>query len=110
MSHLSPSKVYAALPTVGNKRQKTSVDTDENVSPLTNITLSDRRIQVSAVGEVTLPPDRSRLTIKVRSQKENVQDAKDSVTRRLDYIMQTLTNHGIKVLIHPLVNLFERYM
>lgn len=71
-------------------------DEDENVSPLTDIKLVDRQIQVSAVGEVTHPPDRCKLVVKIVSQKNNVEEAKSSVTRRLEYVLQTLYNHSIK--------------
>ncbi|BFZ24850.1 hypothetical protein BsWGS_27888 [Bradybaena similaris] len=55
----------------------------------------DRQIVVTGVGELSLPPDRFSLTIKCKSSKENVQDAKNSVTRRLDYIVQTLKNYSL---------------
>lgn len=71
-------------------------DEDENVSPLTDIKLVDRQIKVSAVGEVTHPPDRCKLVVKIVSQKNNVEEAKSSVTRRLEYVLQTLYNHSIK--------------
>nr|XP_002740018.1 PREDICTED: interleukin-1 receptor-associated kinase 1-binding protein 1-like [Saccoglossus kowalevskii] len=56
----------------------------------------EREIQVSATGEAFLAPDRARVTITVTSTKENVLDAKNSVTRRLDYILQSLQTHGVK--------------
>lgn len=54
-------------------------------------------IQVTAIGEVSEPPDRCRVYVSVKSNKEQVQDVKNSVARRLDYVIQTLHNHQIKV-------------
>ena len=54
-------------------------------------------IQVTASSELSLAPDRCRVTIFVYSKKENAQDAKNSVARRMDYIVQTLYNHQVKV-------------
>jgi len=59
-------------------------------------TQSERQINVTGVGEMELPPDRFSITIKCRSVKESVSDAKASVTRRLDYIVQALKNAALK--------------
>ena len=65
---------------------------------------SDNEIKVSALGELSLAPDRCTVTISVSSRKENVQDAKNSVSRRSDYIIQTLYNHHAKVCINNLTD------
>ena len=62
-----------------------------------NVSALDRQINVTGVGEMTLPPDRFSVTIKCKAVKETVQDAKLSVTRRLDYIIQSLKNVNLKV-------------
>jgi len=54
-------------------------------------------VQVVGTGEVFLPPDRCRLCVSVSSEKTDVDEVKSSVTRRLDYIMQAMHNHGVKV-------------
>ncbi|KAI8735413.1 interleukin-1 receptor-associated kinase 1-binding protein 1 [Biomphalaria glabrata] len=56
----------------------------------------DRQINVTGIGELTLPPDRFSITIKCKSCKDNVQDAKNSITRRVDYIVQALKNSSLK--------------
>lgn len=75
------------------RKVETGDATDEGVF----ITARDRQIQVAGVGEVSVPPDRFSLTIRISTKKDNVQDAKNSVTRRLDYVKQTLTNHNVQV-------------
>ena len=92
----NPAQVYAGLrgncrPTV--KRVETGDATEEGVF----ITARDRQIRVTGVGEVSVPPDRFSLTICISTKKDNAQDAKNSVTRRLDYVKQTLTNHNVQV-------------
>ena len=61
------------------------------------ITSRDRQIRVTGVGEMSVPPDRFSLTIRISTKKDNAQDAKNSVTRRLDYVKQTLTHHNVQV-------------
>ena len=61
------------------------------------ITLRKNEVQVSATGEVSLAPDRCRITIAISSRKEEAQDAVTSVDRRREYIMQTLHNYKISV-------------
>ena len=57
----------------------------------------DNHIQVTANAEASLPPDLCRVTVVVTSSKDSVQEVKNSVSRRLDYILQTLYNHNVKV-------------
>jgi len=53
--------------------------------------------KASATGEVTLAPDVCMFNIVVSSQKDRLQDAKNGVARRLDYILQALNNKHLKV-------------
>ncbi|KAL4233307.1 hypothetical protein ACF0H5_007990 [Mactra antiquata] len=101
MSHYVPSQVFASITTQGKQQKQVSNETvlDKMQSQSyqgREIVNKDRMIQVTAVGEVSLPPDRCRVTVKVHSQKDNVQDVKNSIQRRLDYILQTFQNHNIK--------------
>lgn len=99
MSLFKPSHVFANLPDTASEMNKMNAfANDEN--KITEAKIDNRLIQVSSVGVVTLPPDRCRLTIRVTSTKENVADVKESTTRRLDYIIQTLHNHSVKVSLH----------
>ncbi|ELU12435.1 hypothetical protein CAPTEDRAFT_172690 [Capitella teleta] len=67
-----------------------------NVASQSQNASGNNQIQVTATGEVSKPPDRCRVFISVKSSKDQVQDAKNSVVRRLDYVIQTLNNHQIR--------------
>ncbi|XP_048841857.1 interleukin-1 receptor-associated kinase 1-binding protein 1 homolog [Brienomyrus brachyistius] len=95
----SPSCVYAAL--VPARRDNLTNEND------TGLGLSVKRagpicrspggeIQVTGSAEVTSPPDRAVLCISVSNAKGSVSDVTESVTRRLDYILQTLRQHDVK--------------
>lgn len=49
-----------------------------------------REVQVTGVAEASSPADRASLRVSVSSTKESVNEATDSVARRLDYILQAL--------------------
>ena len=104
MSSYQPSKIYAALGTaeqiplpvmdnkIKNQMSMKSSETPPKRSPPTR----ENEIQVSASAEISLIPDRCRISITVNSRKDDVQEAKNSVSRRLDYILQVLNNHQVK--------------
>ncbi|CAG2209541.1 Interleukin-1 receptor-associated kinase 1-binding protein 1 [Mytilus edulis] len=96
MNQYTPSKVYGSLMRSPRLQKHPHDMDDENIYPLTDVKLIDRQIQVSAIGEVTHPPDRCKLVIKIVSEKNDVEEAKSSVKRRFDYVLQTLHNHSIK--------------
>ena len=99
MSALTPAKVFASI----SSPAKVKNDAANQVTKTNDIVIDsnkekmDRLIQVTAVGEVSLPPDRCRINVKIHSVKDNVQDVKNSIQRRLDYILQTFQNHNVKV-------------
>jgi len=112
MTDYKPSRVYASVNNNNQVRLQNIPTPNSSNFPgqsLPNMTeamqrilaseRSDRMIKVTAVGEVSLPPDRCRVTVKIHSQKDNVQDVKNSVQRRLDYVVQTFQNNNIKVRI-----------
>ncbi|KAL8568829.1 hypothetical protein ACOMHN_035592 [Nucella lapillus] len=91
----NPAQIYAGMR--GNTGQiGRKLETGEAVDSGIFIAARDRQIQITGVGEVSVPPDRFSLTIRISSKKDNVQDAKNSVTRRLDYVKQTLVNHNVQ--------------
>jgi uncharacterized protein YggE len=55
-----------------------------------------RLITVSANGEFSLPPDKVKMTVIIRSLKNTIEEAKHSVARRLEYVHQTLKNSALK--------------
>lgn len=102
MAH-SPSRVFTAVSTTAG-----DVYRDENESvfnrgrkqtPL-HIQSNVRVVQVTGCAELSCPPDRATVTISVKNSKENVNDVTNSVTRRLEYILQTARQHDVKVLIN----------
>lgn len=94
-----PVQVFTELKNL-QKPSKSFVITENmnalNSKDTVNITALDRQINVTGVGEMALPPNRFSVTIKCKAVKETVQDAKFSVTRRLDYIIQSLKNVNLK--------------
>ncbi|ESO93274.1 hypothetical protein LOTGIDRAFT_119569 [Lottia gigantea] len=78
---------------------------DENVE--ITPTATDRHIRVSAVGEAILRPNKCKISISVTGRKEEAQEAKSSVSRRVEYIKQCLFNYGIT---SENVDIFERLM
>jgi len=58
--------------------------------------------KASATGKVTVAPDICMFNIVVSCEKDRLQDAKNSVARRLEYILQTLHNRRLKVFIGSL--------
>ena len=94
MSTYTPAQVYG---TIGLNPATSKVKKQDplkgTVSPLSK----ENEIQVTATGEMSVVPDRCRVTISVNSTKDSAQEAKNSVFRRVDYIVQTLANHQIRV-------------
>uniref|UniRef100_A0A8C5L8J9 Interleukin-1 receptor-associated kinase 1-binding protein 1 n=1 Tax=Jaculus jaculus TaxID=51337 RepID=A0A8C5L8J9_JACJA len=58
-----------------------------------------REVHVSGAAEVAAAPDRALVAVRVSSTKEAAAEAKKSVSRRLDYITQSLQQHGLQVCI-----------
>ena len=88
------SSVYASFLSPSSKGRSAGeidVKTQEREQP------KCREIQVSAIGEAFATPNRARVSVVVRSQKESVADSKNSVSRRLDYVIQTLHTYNVKV-------------
>lgn len=73
-----------------------AMPTEKGIEEAIALSSMDRQISVSGVGELTLGPDRYSITIKCQASKDNVQDAKNSVMRRADYIIQSLHNSALK--------------
>ncbi|KAE8287054.1 Interleukin-1 receptor-associated kinase 1-binding protein 1-like protein [Larimichthys crocea] len=54
-----------------------------------------REVQVTGTAEVCCPADRASLRVSVGSSKESVNDVTNSVSRRLEYILQAVRQHGV---------------
>ncbi|XP_062872031.1 interleukin-1 receptor-associated kinase 1-binding protein 1 homolog isoform X2 [Trichomycterus rosablanca] len=55
-----------------------------------------RQVEVTGSAELSVVPDRAVVAVSVAHSKERVTDCSSSVTRRLDYILQTLRQHAVK--------------
>lgn len=69
---------------------------DTNASAQSN-NLMKRTIMVEAVGVVDVVPDECHLIVGVSSSKGTLLQAKDSVERRVQYILQAVQNSQIHV-------------
>ncbi|XP_073349615.1 interleukin-1 receptor-associated kinase 1-binding protein 1 homolog [Pagrus major] len=54
-----------------------------------------REVQVAGTAEVCCPADRASVRVSVGSSKESVNEVTGSVSRRLEYILQAVRQHGI---------------
>ncbi|XP_042359479.1 interleukin-1 receptor-associated kinase 1-binding protein 1 homolog [Plectropomus leopardus] len=54
-----------------------------------------REVQVTGTAEVCCPADRVSVRVSVSSSKESVNEVTGSVSRRLEYILQTVRQHGV---------------
>ncbi|XP_030643166.1 interleukin-1 receptor-associated kinase 1-binding protein 1 homolog [Chanos chanos] len=97
----SPSRVFAALmpahysgDTYENENEPSFCRAAKQTSFQSPRPL--REIQVTGCAELCSPPDRATVTISVSNSKESVNDVTNSITRRVDYILQTLRQHEVK--------------
>lgn len=96
MAH-NPSRVFATVsPNPGDVYR----DENESVFNRGRAQSNARVVQMTGCAELSCPPDRATVTISVKNSKENVNDVTSSVTRRLEYILQTVRQHDVKVLNH----------
>ncbi|XP_051518914.1 interleukin-1 receptor-associated kinase 1-binding protein 1 homolog [Myxocyprinus asiaticus] len=97
---LSPSRVFATLlPTAADVYGEENESVFNRVAKQTSFhpQSNKRVVQVTGCAELSCPPDRATVTISVKNSKENVNDVTNSVTRRLEYILQTVRQHDVKV-------------
>ncbi|XP_055773991.1 interleukin-1 receptor-associated kinase 1-binding protein 1 homolog isoform X2 [Salvelinus fontinalis] len=94
----SPSRVFAALlPAAGD------IYRDENEPGMGGHTVtvqrtqnSAREVQVTGSAEASCPADRATVSVSFRNSKESVNDVTNSISRRVEYILQTLRQHHVK--------------
>ncbi|XP_068197928.1 interleukin-1 receptor-associated kinase 1-binding protein 1 homolog isoform X1 [Antennarius striatus] len=94
----SRSRVYATiLPAAGpeltdsENEQRLAVRTVNPLSPGNRV----REVQVTGSAEVCCPADRVSVRVSLCSSKESVNEVTNSVSRRLDYILQVVRQHGV---------------
>lgn len=89
----SPSRVFAALlpaagrEFAGNEREQGLGERTVNRHSTSNRL---REVQVTGTAEVCCPADRASVRVSVGNSKESVNEVTNSVTRRLEYILQSL--------------------
>ncbi|XP_034006636.1 interleukin-1 receptor-associated kinase 1-binding protein 1 homolog [Trematomus bernacchii] len=54
-----------------------------------------REVQVTGTAEVCCPADRVSVRVSVANSKESVNEVTNSITRRLEYILQSVRQHGV---------------
>ena len=64
---------------------------------MTNNQKHQRLITVNGTGELRMPPDQVRLVVLITSVKANVNEAKNSVQRRFEYVYQTIRKYRVNV-------------
>ena len=97
MTSYKPSQVFASVTTNAPKQEQNWFPEE---SPKKSTITKQNEIRVIATGEVTVSPDRCKVTVTVSSAKDRVEDVKESISRRLDYIVKALQNEQVKVLEH----------
>lgn len=93
---VSPAYAYAGFKNC--KKQELGSSNDNNNAYA-------QQVCVVAQSEINVEPDLFKLYLVIRAMKTNIQDAKNSVVRRLDYVHQTLQNLDIKVNVFILYSL-----
>ncbi|XP_010902593.1 interleukin-1 receptor-associated kinase 1-binding protein 1 homolog [Esox lucius] len=88
----SPSRVFAALlPHAGD------VYRDENILRTVQQTQkSAREVHVTGSAEISCSADRATFSVSITNSKETVNDVTNSVSRRVEYVLQTLRQHNVK--------------
>ncbi|XP_072355927.1 interleukin-1 receptor-associated kinase 1-binding protein 1 homolog isoform X1 [Scyliorhinus torazame] len=94
---ITPAQVFASLLSDQEKSKRCRSEYRGAQSPHSS-PAGEREVQVSASAEVTAPPNRARLCVLVGSRKEAAAAAKSSVNRRLDYILQSVRAHGVRII------------
>ena len=72
-------------------------------------TSEPRTLSVIGSGEFSLPPDRIKLKVAIKSQKEELAEAKHSVHRRFEYVYQTLRKFQIKVCVSSFFSILAQH-
>ncbi|XP_033846541.2 interleukin-1 receptor-associated kinase 1-binding protein 1 homolog [Periophthalmus magnuspinnatus] len=87
------TRVFATvLPTPDSGMKDKRLETDRRTP---HVPPRPRELQVTGTAELCAPADRASVRVCVSSSKESVNEATNSVSRRLDYILQCVRTHGI---------------
>uniref|UniRef100_A0A286XAM8 Interleukin 1 receptor associated kinase 1 binding protein 1 n=1 Tax=Cavia porcellus TaxID=10141 RepID=A0A286XAM8_CAVPO len=98
-----PSRVFVELvPWADRSREKDLVSSGEALpgtcrpSSSAQAQIAPREVHVSGTAAVSARPDRAQVVVRVSSTKEAAAEAKKSVSRRLDYVAQSLRQWGVQ--------------
>lgn len=89
----NPSRVFAAiLPAAGREFTDNEKEKGLEVLAVNRQSPSNRvrEVQVTGIAEVCCPADRVSVRVSVGNSKESVNEVTNSVSRRLEYILQAL--------------------
>ncbi|XP_007544997.2 interleukin-1 receptor-associated kinase 1-binding protein 1 homolog [Poecilia formosa] len=86
----APVRIFAALPAA-----ETDDKDKQQGLELTCLNKPVREVQVTGVAEVSCPADRAWLLVSVTSTKDSINEVTNSISRRLEYISQTIRQHGV---------------
>uniref|UniRef100_A0A3Q3W1D2 Interleukin-1 receptor-associated kinase 1-binding protein 1 n=1 Tax=Mola mola TaxID=94237 RepID=A0A3Q3W1D2_MOLML len=95
----SPSRVFAAVQPAAPGRELARYEKEQRPEgrAVTRHSPGDRlrEVQVTGAAEVSCPADRVSVRVTVSSSKESISEATNSVSRRLEYILQAVRQHGV---------------
>uniref|UniRef100_A0A8C6SI90 Interleukin-1 receptor-associated kinase 1 binding protein 1 n=1 Tax=Neogobius melanostomus TaxID=47308 RepID=A0A8C6SI90_9GOBI len=89
-----PSSVFASVSPAPAPEFKEKAAAD--LRTLSSSAYRPRELRVKGTAELSVPADRASVRVWLSSSKESVNDATNSVSRRLDYILQCVRQHGVK--------------
>eukprot|EP00064_Thunnus_orientalis_P012346 superscaffoldBa00001883_g12381 len=95
----NPSRVFAAIvPAAGREFTGSEKGQELEVRAVNRQSSGNRvrEVQVTGTAEVCCPADRVSVRVSVGNSKESVNEVTNSVSRRLEYILQALRQHGVK--------------
>ncbi|XP_076016311.1 interleukin-1 receptor-associated kinase 1-binding protein 1 homolog [Genypterus blacodes] len=96
---LNPGRVYAArIPSAGPKSNTPDPELGLEAREASRQRPANRtrEVQVTGTAEIWCRADRASVRVGVGNSKESVNDVSNSVSRRIEYILQTFRQHGVK--------------
>ncbi|XP_046877117.1 interleukin-1 receptor-associated kinase 1-binding protein 1 homolog isoform X1 [Hypomesus transpacificus] len=78
------------------KDEDEPVDRGAQISVEQQIPYSSREIQVTGHTEMSCQADKASMRISLSNNKESVNDVSNSISRRVEYILQALRQHDVK--------------
>eukprot|EP00112_Aurelia_sp_Birch-Aquarium-sp1_P016243 Seg3667.3 transcript_id=Seg3667.3/GoldUCD/mRNA.D3Y31 product="Interleukin-1 receptor-associated kinase 1-binding protein 1" protein_id=Seg3667.3/GoldUCD/D3Y31 len=100
----SPAKIYAEL----HKDEQKAMRTATPEAKMVEEAKTQHKVIVTETGDAVLQPDVAKVSILYKSTKETVEAVKHSVQRRIDYILQSLRNNGVKETHYTIHKTLER--